>query len=172
MADAAVAVAVLMAGCGGGGSSTVDIVLDSVPAATTTIGRRPRRRDDARSRGDARLGCRRRPHGAGPRRSARRGSRWPATLVGLESECGNVTVASQPRADLFLAGIALNGLWSVAPGTSEWTAVGAGGDPIENRMVQLLVDPTNPDRYWESGSYGSERRLPHRRPRRQLPRPR
>jgi photosystem II stability/assembly factor-like uncharacterized protein len=76
-------------------------------------------------------------------------------LEGLESECGNVMVASQPRADLFLAGIALNGLWSIAPGTSTWTAVGGGGAPVENRMTQLLVDPANPDRYWEVGIYGT-----------------
>jgi hypothetical protein len=69
--------------------------------------------------------------------------------------CGNVTVASQPRGDLFLAGIANHGLWSVTPGTSDWTAVGAGGDPVENIMTQLLVDPTSPDTYWETGIYGT-----------------
>ena len=75
-------------------------------------------------------------------------------LAGLPSDCGNVAVDTRPGQDMMIAFVNKHGLYSAAAGASEWTPLGAGGgDAIDNRMAQILADPSKPETFWESGSY-------------------
>jgi photosystem II stability/assembly factor-like uncharacterized protein len=145
-----------LAACGGGGGSGVDdLVLGTSPPrdSATTVRATPPSSDTAGTPGTA----------AAPTSTELAttttvdlGEWVPVTgnLVGLSSECGNVRIDSQPSQDLLVASVARNGLWSLTPGTDEWTALGAGGEPIRNRTAGILADPDDPNRYWQSGNYG------------------
>ena len=77
-------------------------------------------------------------------------------LVGLESECGNVSfVSAHPTLDQVIVGIGLHGLWSLAPEANGWLPLGTGdgSDEITNRMGAAAYDPEDPFRFWESGYY-------------------
>jgi photosystem II stability/assembly factor-like uncharacterized protein len=76
-------------------------------------------------------------------------------LAGLASDCGNVAVDARPGQDMMIAFVNTHGLYSTPAAGSEWTPIGTGGDPVDNRMTQILADPTNPQTFWESGSYGT-----------------
>jgi hypothetical protein len=84
-----------------------------------------------------------------------------ANLSGLASECGNVSVVFEdPRADRLIVGIALNGLYATTDGAMTWSSLGTTGDPIKNRMSEILFDPTTSGTFWESGIYGFETSTP------------
>ena len=79
-----------------------------------------------------------------------------SNLVGLPSECGNMTsLFVRPDQDELLAGIALQGLWSSVDGGGTWTQLGqdGGSDEIINRPTSMVFDPVDPNRWWESGNY-------------------
>ena len=79
-----------------------------------------------------------------------------SNLEGLPSECGNLTsVFTRPDRDEVIAGVALQGLWSSLDGSDTWVQLGTGpgSDTIINRPTALIVDPTDPNRWWESGIY-------------------
>ena len=77
-------------------------------------------------------------------------------LAGLASDCGNVAIDTRPGQDMMIAFVNAHGLYSSPAAGSEWTPLGAGGgDPVDNRMAQILADPTNAQTFWESGSYGT-----------------
>ena len=81
-----------------------------------------------------------------------------ANLVGLESDCGNVSfVVGHPELDQVIVGIALFGLWALAPESNGWLPLGtgSGSDRIENRTGAVVFDPADPKRFWESGIYSS-----------------
>jgi photosystem II stability/assembly factor-like uncharacterized protein len=75
-------------------------------------------------------------------------------LAGLASDCGSVAIDTRPGQDMMIAFVNTHGLYSAPAGGSEWTPIGAGGDKVDNRMTQILADPTSPETFWESGSYG------------------
>jgi photosystem II stability/assembly factor-like uncharacterized protein len=79
-----------------------------------------------------------------------------ANLAGMRSECGNLSyVAGRPASDQIIAAVAVQGLWANAPGSDQWTKLGAGDPvPITNRTASIVFDPDASNRYWESGSYG------------------
>ena len=54
-----------------------------------------------------------------------------------------------------IAFVNTHGLYSMPAAGGEWTPIGTGGDPVDNRMTQILADPDNPATFWESGSYGT-----------------
>lgn len=87
------------------------------------------------------------------------GDEWrdvSGNLVGLESECGNVSfVSAHPGTDQVIAGIALQGLWALSPDEEAWDRLGtaAGSAGIRNRTGWIDYDPEQPDRFWESGAY-------------------
>lgn len=77
-------------------------------------------------------------------------------LTALESDCGNLTMlAAPPGSDSVIAGVALNGLWTLDDPAAEWEQLGTapGSDPIGNRPTNLLFDPARPETYWEAGIY-------------------
>jgi hypothetical protein len=65
------------------------------------------------------------------------------------------SVFVRPDRDVVIAGIALQGLWASADGSETWTKLGegAGSDTIVNRPTTLIVDPEQPNRFWEGGNY-------------------
>ncbi len=82
-------------------------------------------------------------------------------LSGLSSECGNTSVMfADPHADRVIVGIALNGLFATTDGAATWSSIGTTGDPIKNRMSEILFDPTNAGTFWESGIYAFETSTP------------
>ena len=79
-----------------------------------------------------------------------------SNLTGMDSECGDMSfVSARPDRDELIAGIARDGLWSLANGATTWTHLGtaAGSVTITNRTSSIVYDPANPERYWESGTY-------------------
>src|SRR4051812_43353187 len=75
-------------------------------------------------------------------------------LAGMASECGNVSVLSaKPERDRLITDVAQHGLWASDNGGDSWTAIGTTGDPITNRAIRIVYDPTHPTTYWESGIY-------------------
>jgi hypothetical protein len=77
-------------------------------------------------------------------------------LAGIMSECGNMSlVSAKPDEDLLIASISLNGLWGSRDGGQSWQALGTGANSatITNRGSLIVYDPTNPMRFWESGTY-------------------
>jgi photosystem II stability/assembly factor-like uncharacterized protein len=79
-----------------------------------------------------------------------------ANLVGLDSECGNLSFLSgRPDRDAMIAGVARQGLWTEENGADKWTQIGlgAGSAKIVNRPTAIIYDPTDPNRFWESGIY-------------------
>ena len=79
-----------------------------------------------------------------------------SNLAGLESSCGNLAfVTVDPRDDRVIAGVALQGLWALDPGTDEWLQLGQGrgSDLIINRASSIAFDPDDPERFWQSGTY-------------------
>ena len=79
-----------------------------------------------------------------------------ANLVGLNSECGNLSfVSARPDRDSVIVGVAQQGLWASDNDAASWTKIGqgAGSSEITNRTSSLVYDPTTPDVYWESGLY-------------------
>jgi hypothetical protein len=78
-------------------------------------------------------------------------------LAGLSSECGNMGgVYPDPHADVLITGVALQGLWASTDGAQTWSAIGAAGDKIKNRLTSIVFDPTQTNTFWESGIYGWE----------------
>jgi photosystem II stability/assembly factor-like uncharacterized protein len=75
-------------------------------------------------------------------------------LVGLSSDCGNVSIVARPDQDLVISFVNTHGLFSMPSAGTEWAEFGRGGEAINNRMAQLVVDPANPEVLWESGPYG------------------
>ena len=85
-------------------------------------------------------------------------TRWAEAtfnLAGLESDCGNVAIDTRPGQDMMIAFINTHGLYSMSAAGGEWTPIGTAGDPVDNRMTQILADPESPETFWESGSYGT-----------------
>jgi photosystem II stability/assembly factor-like uncharacterized protein len=79
-----------------------------------------------------------------------------ANLAGMKSECGDMSfVSTRPDQDVIIAGIASDGLWSLANGATTWTQLGtgAGSATITNRTSSIVYDPVNPLVFWESGTY-------------------
>ena len=77
-------------------------------------------------------------------------------LVGLPSECGNLSlVSSRPDQDMLIASIARQGLWASRDGVDSWSKLGtvASSAKIANRGTAIVFDPANPDTFWESGTY-------------------
>jgi photosystem II stability/assembly factor-like uncharacterized protein len=77
-------------------------------------------------------------------------------LVGLPSECGNLSlVSSRPDQDMLIASIARQGLWASRDGVDSWSRLGtaASSAKIANRGSAIVFDPANPDTFWESGTY-------------------
>ena len=76
-------------------------------------------------------------------------------LVGLESECGNLSMMSvRADRDMLIASVSLQGLWS-SVGSDTWTRLGTGKNSagIINRGSAILYDPAHPNTFWESGIY-------------------
>jgi len=158
------ALVVVAAGCGGGGDDVSDIELDPRPSATSaTSATTPPSPSSAPTAATTAIPgtSMEAPATAAPATTAPSadGSWQPASanLTGLSSECGNVGLASQPESGLFVAGVARQGLFTVAPGATAWTPLGAGGDEITNRVQQVLGDPADPSTFWEAGIYGDGR---------------
>lgn len=88
------------------------------------------------------------------------GEEWTdatGNLVGLASECDNVSVAA-PRAatgDL-VVGIALQGLFSSSDGGSTWDPLASAEVGTTIRVRTVLFDPDVPDRVWLSGPGSGE----------------
>lgn len=83
---------------------------------------------------------------------------WTAeteNLAGLSSSCGTLLhVSSRPDRDMLIAGVVDNGLWANADGATSWTQLGGAPQPVANGVSSILYDPTKPDTFWESGTYG------------------
>jgi photosystem II stability/assembly factor-like uncharacterized protein len=56
---------------------------------------------------------------------------------------------------MVVAGIAKQGLWTIANGSTMWTRLGeaAGSAKITNRPSSITYDPVHLDTFWESGLY-------------------
>src|ERR1041384_2425469 len=81
-----------------------------------------------------------------------------ANLSEMPSECGNLCLLSVvPGQDKIIAGIAKRGLWQSVDGGATWIALGQGASsaPIVNRPSEIIYDPKDPSRFWESGIYNS-----------------
>jgi photosystem II stability/assembly factor-like uncharacterized protein len=81
-----------------------------------------------------------------------------ANLVGLDSECGNLAlVSARPDRDALIVGVADQGLWVSEAGATEWTPIGRaeGSALIDNRATSIVYDPADPNRFWQSGTYGT-----------------
>lgn len=79
-------------------------------------------------------------------------------LVGLASECGNMSlVSARPDNPGLIASVAQQGLWADdASGDADmWTKLGtgAGSATITNRASSIVYDPLRPTTFWESGIY-------------------
>jgi len=79
-------------------------------------------------------------------------------LVGLSSECGNMSlVSARPNIPGMIASVARQGLWAddAPPGTDTWTKLGTGpgSATITNRASSIVYDPLKPTTFWESGIY-------------------
>jgi len=79
-------------------------------------------------------------------------------LVGLSSECGNMSlVSARPDRPGLIASVALQGLWADdADGEADqWTRLGTGpgSATITNRGSSIVYDPLKPTTFWESGIY-------------------
>ena len=77
-------------------------------------------------------------------------------LVGLPSECGNLSlVAARPDRDMLIVSVALQGLWASSDGSDNWLPLGSDtrSAKIGNRGSMIVFDPDNPDTFWESGIY-------------------
>ena len=62
------------------------------------------------------------------------------------SECGNAAaIFSSPWRDMLVTGVARHGLFASSDGGDSWVSIGAGGDPICNRMQVILFDPAHED---------------------------
>jgi hypothetical protein len=78
-------------------------------------------------------------------------------LAGLTSDCGNVSVAARAGEDMMISFVNTHGLYSTTAASDQWTPLGTGGgDPVTNRMNQILADPdpANSQTFWEAGNYG------------------
>ena len=78
------------------------------------------------------------------------------SLVGLESECGNLTyVAARPDRPGIVTGVALNGLWESDDSGTTWANLGDGpeSDEVTLRLTDLEWDPEDPETFWISGLY-------------------
>jgi photosystem II stability/assembly factor-like uncharacterized protein len=86
------------------------------------------------------------------------GRRWvDATfnLAGMDSYCGNLSfVSARPDVDQVLAGVAGQGLFANDAGSTEWVPFGRGSALLNHRTSSIVYDPTDPQRFWESGYYG------------------
>ena len=80
-----------------------------------------------------------------------------ANLTNMASECGNMSIVkAHPALDEVIAGVAGNGLFVNPPGTDQWVPLGTGGGTrVTNRGAAIVFDPADPQRFWESGSYGA-----------------
>jgi photosystem II stability/assembly factor-like uncharacterized protein len=155
----------VLTGCGGGGSSGDGIVLDSSPPvepASTPVATTPVVTTSAGPTPAATTGITPGPSSTPPSGGTVTppsvGGTWieaSANLVGLSSECGNVSLASDPAHGLFFAGVALQGLFVHDLGSDQWTHVGEGGEPVINRLQQVVADPDQAATFWESGQYGN-----------------
>ena len=79
-----------------------------------------------------------------------------ANLVGLPSECGNVSlVTARPEKDVVMVSVAQQGLWANDGTSDEWNRLGGGrgSAQITNRGSSMVFDPATPDRFWQSGTY-------------------
>lgn len=80
-----------------------------------------------------------------------------ANLVGLESTCGNVSyVSAHPDVDRVFVGISQHGVWELLTDPVRWEPLGRGNGSaaVANRTSWFEYDPVDPNRFWESGSYG------------------
>jgi photosystem II stability/assembly factor-like uncharacterized protein len=143
--------AVGLAACGGGSSSESQIVLSPQGPTTTTgplLGVTPTSAPPATSA----------PAEAAPPTSAEAPTKWTeasANLVGTSSGCGNINVTSRLDQDMVFAGIPGTGLSVQTGGADQWTPIGTKGDKVNNRLTGIVVDPQQPQTFWESGSYGN-----------------
>ena len=86
------------------------------------------------------------------------GEEWVSAvdnLLGLPSECGSVSVVSaDSNYDAVNVGIAGQGLWTSWP-KFDWVQIGqgAGSDPINGQIIDIVYDPENFDRFWMAGIY-------------------
>ena len=79
-----------------------------------------------------------------------------ANLAELKSECGNLTLmASHPRRDMLIVGVAQQGLWVSEDGAATWSRLGLapGSAVITNRPSSIQFDPIDQNSFWESGIY-------------------
>jgi len=86
-------------------------------------------------------------------------SKWAnvtGNLANMASECGNLTLLSQPPgSDTIIAGVARQGLWANRS-ASLWSRLGTGtgSAAITHRPSWITYDPAHPGVFWESGIYG------------------
>ncbi|HLK35106.1 MAG TPA: hypothetical protein VKU41_00050 [Polyangiaceae bacterium] len=78
-------------------------------------------------------------------------------LANMSSTCGNLSnVFAKPDEDELIADVAAVGLWATRDNGATWQELGTAmtSAPVTNRAEMMLVDPRNPQSYWEAGSYG------------------
>lgn len=77
-------------------------------------------------------------------------------LEGLGSTCANVSnVTVDPRTGDVLASVPFDGMFRRDHDADEWVLVGDSADVVDHRTSWIEFDPTDPDRYWMSGAYGT-----------------
>ena len=86
-------------------------------------------------------------------------SRWENVTANLGGEKwgfgGVTTMAAIPASDVVIAGISEMGLWATMDDGKTWSKLGAkDSTPIANHPYQIVFDPKNPLRFWESGDNG------------------
>jgi photosystem II stability/assembly factor-like uncharacterized protein len=79
------------------------------------------------------------------------------TLAGMQSECGNLTALyTSPLVDLLVVGVARQGLWSSVDGGASYARLGASGDMVLYRLMDVAWDPSSADTFYAAGIYGWE----------------
>lgn len=139
----------LAGGCGGGGGPNLELSATTAPSSSIAGPETDPEPAPASSTTDP-------PTPAG---DLVVGDAWvdvTSNLVGIESYCGTLSfVSAPPHEDRVLASVVGQGLFSIEPGSDEWTAFGRGPDsaPIDHRTSGFVYDPANPDTFWESGFF-------------------
>ena len=78
-------------------------------------------------------------------------------LTDLVADCGRLSLVSpHPALDEVIASVFDSGLFVNLPGSDQWVPLGSGGGTqVTNRGAAIVFDPADPQRFWESGHYGT-----------------